>query len=67
PLPVEGAFIIGGLSGFGIMASSAAGELIAAHVTGSALPGYAPAFSLSRFADPAYQELLAHWDNTGQL
>ena len=68
PLPVEGAYIIGAVSGYGIMASLAAGELLAAHVTGSTLPAYAPAFLLSRYDDPVYQQLLADWDaTTGQL
>ena len=68
PLPVDGAYIIGALSGYGIMSSMAAGELIAAHITGSALPDYAPAFLLSRYDDPAYRALLADWDpTTGQL
>lgn len=68
PLPIKGAFVIGALSGYGIMASMAAGELLAAHVTGGTLPEYAPAFLLSRYEDPAYQSLLAHWDATsGQL
>ena len=45
PLPVDGAYVSSAYSGFGIMASCAGGELVAAHVTGSPLPGYAPAFS----------------------
>ena len=44
PLGVEGAFACGALSGFGIMASHVAAELLAAHVTGDALPEYAGAF-----------------------
>ncbi len=68
PLPVEGVYVIGGLSGYGIMSSQAAGELLAIHVTGGELPDYAPAFLLSRYEDPAYQALLEDWDVTsGQL
>ncbi len=67
PLPIEGAFVIGGLSGFGIMSSCAAGELLAAHITGGRLPRYAPAFSISRYADATYQTRLADWDKRGQL
>jgi glycine/D-amino acid oxidase-like deaminating enzyme len=67
PLPVKGAFIVGALSGFGIMAGAAAGELLAAHVTGSELPDYAPWFLLERYDDPEYCELLEHWDASGQL
>jgi glycine/D-amino acid oxidase-like deaminating enzyme len=67
PLPVEGAYVIGALSGFGIMAGCAAGELLAAHLTGSQLPPYAPAFALERYQDPAYQRLLEEWEGSGQL
>jgi glycine/D-amino acid oxidase-like deaminating enzyme len=67
PLPVEGAFLLGALSGFGIMAACAAGELLAAHVAGSELPAYASWFLLERYQDPGYQALLASWDASGQL
>ena len=68
PLPVEGAYVIGALSGYGIMASQAAAELISAHITSSHLPDYAPMFLLDRYADPAYQALMANWDaGSGQL
>ena len=67
PLPVGGAYLIGALSGYGLMASAAAGELLAAHLTGSNLPAYAPAFTLDRYKDPAYQELLENWGDSGQL
>ncbi len=50
-----------------MMASPALGELVAAHVSGSALPPYAPAFSLARYDDPEYQKLLEHWGAGGQL
>lgn len=68
PLEVEGAFLIGALSGYGVMAGPAAGELLAAHVAGATLPGYAPAFDLKRYEDQAYRTMLAEWDpTTGQL
>ncbi len=68
PLPVQGAYVIGALSGYGIMASQAAGELLAAHVTGGTLPDYASAFQLSRYEDPDYVALLDSWDSgAGQL
>jgi sarcosine oxidase subunit beta len=54
PTPVEGSYLLCGMSGFGIMASQAAAELLAAHVTGAALPDYAPEFALSRYEDPSY-------------
>jgi glycine/D-amino acid oxidase-like deaminating enzyme len=67
PLPIEGAYIVGALSGYGVMAACAAGELLAAHVCGLALPSYAPAFLLARYQDPEYQKLLDGWGDEGQL
>jgi glycine/D-amino acid oxidase-like deaminating enzyme len=67
PLPVAGAYVLGALSGFGIMTACAAGELLAAHVTGDELPAYARWFLPERYADPEYQSLLADWDESGQL
>jgi glycine/D-amino acid oxidase-like deaminating enzyme len=67
PLPIQGAYVIGGLSGFGVMAACAAGELLAAHVAGAPLPSYAPAFRLERYEDPEYQKLLENWGASGQL
>ena len=49
------------------MASCASGELIARHITGGALPDYAPAFQLSRYQDPDYCALLDSWGDDGQL
>jgi glycine/D-amino acid oxidase-like deaminating enzyme len=66
-LPVEGAYVIGALSGFGVMAACGAGELLATHLTGSPLPHYAPAFILERYGDPEYQKLLETWGESGQL
>jgi glycine/D-amino acid oxidase-like deaminating enzyme len=67
PLPVDGAYLIGAMSGYGIMASPALGELTAAHITNSDLPGYAPAFNLTRYNDPEYQSLLDSWGDSWQL
>ena len=67
PLPLEGSFVCAAFSGFGIMGSCAGGELLAAHVTGGALPAWAGAFTLSRYDDPAYRKLLASWPADGQL
>jgi glycine/D-amino acid oxidase-like deaminating enzyme len=67
PLPVEDAYIFAALSGYGLMAACAGGELLAAHVMGAALPTYAPAFLPSRYADPTYQRMLVEWGATGQL
>jgi glycine/D-amino acid oxidase-like deaminating enzyme len=67
PLPVRGVYIVGALSGYGLMAACAAGELLAAHITNSGLPSYSPAFSLERYSDPQYMQMLNNWGNTGQL
>jgi glycine/D-amino acid oxidase-like deaminating enzyme len=66
-LPIEGAYVVGALSGFGVMAACGAGELVAAHVAGSKLPHYASAFALERYKDPGYQRLLETWGDSGQL
>ncbi|MGD8760320.1 MAG: FAD-binding oxidoreductase [Anaerolineales bacterium] len=67
PLPLRGAHVLGALSGFGIMASPAAGDLLAAHLTGSELPSYAPWFLLERYQDSEYKRLLEDWGDTGAL
>ena len=68
PLSVEGAFVIGAFSGYGLMASQAAGELLAAHVVGHQLPTYADAFLVDRYEDPNYREMANQIeDKFGQL
>ena len=67
PLPVEGAYMLGGLSGYGLMSSNGAADLLADHVARRPLPAYAPAFALSRYDDPKYRELLEQWGDSGQL
>src|SRR6185295_13455089 len=67
PLPVEGAYIAGAFSGFGVMAACAAGDLLARHISAEALPDYAPAFLLTRYGEPHYQAGLASWGDGGQL
>jgi len=54
PTPVAGNYLLCGMSGFGIMASQAAAELLAAHIVGAELPAYAGDFLLSRYQDPDY-------------
>ena len=67
PLAVEGAYIIGGLGGFGMMASCGVSDLLAKHIVRAELPSYAPAFLLSRYDDPQYQAMLKRWGASGQL
>lgn len=62
PLPVAGVWVVGALSGFGIMSSQAAAELLADHLLGADLPAWAEAFRPGRFDDPAYRERLAGLD-----
>jgi len=67
PLPLEGAYVLGGLSGYGLMASNGAADLLADHIVGRPLPRYAKAFHLDRYRDPAYRALLGSWGDSGQL
>jgi glycine/D-amino acid oxidase-like deaminating enzyme len=67
PLGIDGAFVVGAFSGFGVMAAAAAGELAAMYVTGADLPEYATDFALSRYDDPAYLAEIETITNTGQI
>jgi glycine/D-amino acid oxidase-like deaminating enzyme len=66
-LPVDGAYVIGAVSGYGIMSACGVGDLLAAHITGGQLPAYAPAFDLRRYEDPEYRKRLENWGDSGQL
>lgn len=66
-LPIEGAYVLGALSGFGLMGCLGAGELLTAHITGGTRPSYADAFAPQRYADPAYQQQLQNWPAAWQL
>lgn len=67
PMGIDGAFLIGALSGYGIMAACGAGELLAAHIVGNQLPEYAAAFSLDRYQDPGYSHKFETWNDSTQL
>jgi glycine/D-amino acid oxidase-like deaminating enzyme len=68
PTAIDGAYILGALSGFGIMASQAAAALLATHLLDTPRPDYAAAFHPARFTDPAYQDVLGTLDSkSGQL
>lgn len=67
PMVVDGAYVIGAVSGYGIMSACGVGDLLTAHVTGSKLPSYASAFELSRYANPEYMKRLEKWGENGQL
>jgi glycine/D-amino acid oxidase-like deaminating enzyme len=67
PLEIGGAFVHGALSGFGLMASAATAELVAAQIMGAPLPDYAPAFHPARYDDPDYLAKIEGWDDSTQL
>lgn len=68
PLPVTGAYVVGALSGMGLMSAHACGELVSLHVAGQPLPEYARWFLPSRYEDAAYQRLVEEWGGkVGQL
>lgn len=67
PMRTGGMFTLSALSGYGVMAACAAGDLLATHVIGGPLPAYAPAFTLDRYSDPAYLEMIARQDDEGQI
>src|SRR5713101_1960332 len=67
PLPVAGAYMIGALSGYGMMASNGAADLLADYIAERPLPRYAPAFRLDRYENPDYVKLLESWGDSGQL
>jgi glycine/D-amino acid oxidase-like deaminating enzyme len=67
PIGVAGAYVLGAVSGYGIMSACGVGDLLAAHVTGASLPAYASAFDPQRYDDPEYQHRLENWEDDGQL
>jgi sarcosine oxidase subunit beta len=66
PLGVPGAWLLGALSGFGVMASPAAGELLADQILGRPTPAWSRSFRLDRYQDPDYLRAIAATD-AGQL
>ena len=67
PAGPTGSVVVAALSGYGVMAAAAAGELGALHVTGGTLPDYARWFAPSRYDDPDYVALLAQMTDSGQI
>lgn len=67
PMGVEGAYVLGAVSGYGIMSACGVGELLATLVTNGELPTYANAFDLSRYDDPSYLKKVESWGDSGQL
>lgn len=60
PLDVDGAYVVGALSGFGSMSACAAGKICAEWVTGSERPVYANDLSLRRYEDHALMRRLGY-------
>jgi len=67
PMGVDGAYIIGAVSGYGIMSACGAGDLLAAHITRKSLPSYAPTFEISRYESPEYLKEIETMGDSGQL
>jgi sarcosine oxidase, subunit beta len=67
PLPIQGSFVIGGVSGYGIMSAPAAGELLAGCITGQNIPRYASAFALARYEAIEYVKKIEAKSDGGQL
>ena len=67
PLPIEGAYVIGAVSGYGIMSACAIGELLSNHVTEAELPEYANELVLSRYENPDYLKDLESLGDSGEL
>jgi len=67
PAGPRGSFVMGAFSGYGIMAACGAADVLAAYISGEALPAWASAFHPARYDDPAYRALLDTWNDTGQL
>lgn len=66
PSGVDGVHLLAGMSGFGVMVSAGAADLLATHIAGKPLPDYADAFLLGRYDDPAYSASLESIES-GQL
>jgi glycine/D-amino acid oxidase-like deaminating enzyme len=67
PLPIKGAFVVGAVSGYGIMSACAMGELLARYVTGDVLPDYAPALLPTRYEDADYRKEMESLEDSGEL
>ena len=67
PTPINGLYLVGALSGYGIMSSCGVGELLSQYISDRKLPPYANALSLERFSDPVYMEWIDTLSDTGQL
>jgi sarcosine oxidase, subunit beta len=67
PTPITGYFLMAAFSGFGVMGSPAAGELLAQSVAGQSAAWELEPFRLDRFEAPEYWERLRRARETGEL
>ena len=67
PVGPKGSFVACALSGYGVMAAPAAGELAARHALGLELPDFAGFLAPDRYEDPAYREVFDQMGDQGQL
>jgi glycine/D-amino acid oxidase-like deaminating enzyme len=67
PAGPEGFHLMAGMSGFGVMVSMGAGDLVARHISSAELPEYSSSFLLSRYQDPVYLDSIADPGRSGQL
>lgn len=68
PVGPAGAYVCAALSGYGVMGSQAAGEIVAAQIVGAPLPAHAGLADPARLEDPAFIAGLATRDpRAGQL
>jgi glycine/D-amino acid oxidase-like deaminating enzyme len=63
---LSGLYVIGALSGFGVMVGCGAGELLSRMIVGQAVPTYTGDFSLSRYDRPNYYNLMQSF-SSGEL
>lgn len=66
PSGVDRIHLLTGMSGFGVMVSAGAADLLASHIAGKPLPDHSDAFLLSRYDDPDYAAALDSVES-GQL
>jgi glycine/D-amino acid oxidase-like deaminating enzyme len=67
PVGAGGSIVVGALSGYGVMAAAAAGELAALHTLGLPLPDYARWFVPDRYSNPEYLTMLDQMTDSGQI
>lgn len=67
PIGPPGSYVCAALSGYGIMAACAAGELTALHIADGPLPSHADAFRIERLDDAEYVSRVHQSQSDGQI